>query len=212
MQQNNEVLEFNSGRKNKKRIDQATGYVFVSCPDFSHDNGKYNYRKLGNGLPLSLSLASGKLLQKYKDKILEVYLSDHEACRPDVQKQLKLEKQELLSSINLSLKEIQKQFPNAKLLSQLYLYDDVTSYKQQVPNDYQLTRSIILWSEEGRSLYELEERYREKYAQMFIFMKKCHENNICPLFLYSKFNFNLVSNIRSLIPVPVIFLDVADPH
>ena len=211
-QSNNELLEFNNSKKNQQRISQCKGYIFISCPDFSHVNRVYTFNEISNGIPLTFSLAQENLLKLSAHKKLTVYLSDHEAMRTDVQRRLKMTKGEIVSKINESLNKIKGIFYNSYLLSSVYPYESVSGAKKLVPDDYQMQLALIYWSDEGKSIQELKDRYVEKYAQMYVCMKFCKEYNLCPIFMYSKFNLNLISNIRKLLTIPVLFLEVTDPH
>lgn len=208
---NQEIVEFNNSKKNRRFISQVLGYAFVTCPDFSHQNGTYDFRALRNGLPLHMHL-SGSILKTY-DKPVKVLISDHEAYRPDVEKMLGLNRDVMLLYICQSLEVIKNNFQNAHLLSRAYPYSVVENLKATVPKDEHLERTLIQWSGQGFSRSILEARYCEKYAQMYAFLQYCDQEKLCPVIMYSKFNFNLLSVIRKRFEaMPIMFLDVADPH
>ncbi len=208
---NREVAEFNSSKKNKRYVSQMSGYAFVTCPDFSHQNGVYDFKMLRGGLPLHMTL-SGNLLQNY-DKPVKVFISDHEAFRSDVEEMLGLNRETMLSFIGQSLKVIKKDFPGACLLSEAYTYSIVEELKTVVPIDDHTERTLIQWSGQGFTRAILESRYREKYAQMYAFLAYCNQEKLCPVILYSKFNFNLLSVIRKRFEaMPAMFLSIIDPH
>lgn len=209
---NNELTEFNNSKKNLKRISECSGYIFISCPDFSHKDGRYTFRSIGQDIPLSVLLAQQTLCELSVSKKAWVYLSDHEATRLDVRCQLRTTEEYIRSCINASIEKIKPLFSETGLLSSLYSYDDVLETKETVPEDYHLQSALIQWSDGGGTLSELKNRYKEKYAQMYVFMEYCKNNNLCPIFLYSKFNLNLISNIRKIVTIPVLFLDSVDPH
>lgn len=210
MKTNREIAEFNNSKKNRNLLKGVKKYVFVSCPDFSHENGSYTYRSMGSGLPLSFLLAKEYLMEI--DSNTAIFISDHEAFRSEVIKHLKTSQEEMCANINKSLEMIRTHFPNANNLSSAYSYERVEEVKLGVIEDDRMTFAMIMWSNEGKSKAELQERYKEKYAQMFVFLEWCSKNNFCAILLYSKFTLNLVGNIRRQLPVPVIFLDVSDPH
>lgn len=206
---NKEITEFNDSKKNKRLLTQATSYAFISCPDFSHENGTYTYRSVNDEIPLSLSLAKSYLQDL--DKEVVILVSDHEAYRPEVLTHLRLTFEEMHQRISLSVQRIQTEFPTASLLSSLYPYQNVLELKANVPKDYQMERAII-FGDEGKTVQEREQSYREKYAQMYTFLAWCKDNQSCAVLLYSKFTFNLATVIRNQIQVPLLFLDANDPH
>lgn len=210
MKNNRELTEFNNSKKNKNLLKKSDRYVFVSCPDFGHENGSYTYRSMGSGIPLSILLAQESL--KRFEKSVQVFISDHEAFRPEVIKHLKTSHEEMIGNIKKSLEKVRLYFPTTLSLSEAYTYEKVVNVKSEIQEDYQMTLAMIMWSDEGKSKEELQERYREKYAQMFVFLEWCLENKSCAVLLYSKFTLNLVANIRKRLAVPVIFLEITDPH
>lgn len=208
---NQEVVEFNNSKRNKRFISLTSGYAFVTCPDFSHQNGTYDFKTLGGGMPLHM-LLSGEIL-KTCDKPVQVFISDHEAYRPDVVNMLGLSQDVMLLLISQSLELVKNEFQNTSLLSSAYAYSMVQELKTLVPKDQHLEHALIQWSGQGFSRTVLEARYCEKYAQMYAFLRYCSQEKLCPIILYSKFNFNLLSVIRKRFEMmPVMFLDVADPH
>lgn len=206
-----EIREFNNSKRNQRRINRSRGFAFVTCPDFSHSNGAYDFLSLGSGMPLSMSLAQDQLTALGKP--VRVFVSDHEAYRPEVRDHLGLDKQTMLSRIAQSKDLIAGTGDiETQLLSSRYGYDAVSELKDSVPEGSHMNTVLITWSGEGFSRQELVRRYKEKYAQAKAFLVMCYREELCAVFLYSPFFFKLVPSMRKEIPAAIYFLGVEDPH
>ncbi len=207
-QSNNEVLQFNSSRKNQKKINACRGYAFVSCPDFQHDGGKYNYATgLRSGMPLHISSKLSELKKLERKKPMQIFLSDHELRYDNLLKLIGDTYTNAKEKVTGSLREIRKEFPRARFLSDEYDYDFVLSLKSTVPQGKNLENEIANWGNENLSRQELEDRYLGRYAQVQAFMMLCEKNNLCAVFIYSIFIFKIVSLIRATLPIPVLFIE-----
>ncbi len=207
-QTNNEVLQFNSSRKNQKKIKACSGYAFVSCPDFQHEGGKYNYATgLGSGLPLHISSKLHGLKKLEQEKPLQIFLSDHELQYDNLLQLIGNTYTDAKEKVTDSLNKIKKEFPGARFLSDSYEYDFVLSLKPSVPKEKNFENELVHWGNENLSRQALEDRYLGRYAQVQAFMLLCEKNNLCAVFIYSIFIFKIVSLIRSETAIPVFFLE-----
>lgn len=210
--ENQQLREFNSSKKNQKRIESSKGYTFVSCPDFSHCDGKYNFKSISNGLPLSFSLFMNCIKEKKLDKDVYILLSDHEAERLEVCDNVSLSQNEMLQKMSGSLASMRRFTSNVEVLSNYYRYEEVQERKRFVPEDSHMQSIVYSWLESGESEKVLIDRYKEKYAQMYCFLNLCKEMNWTAVFLYSNLMIRIVSVVRKEVSVGILFLDTLDPH
>ncbi|HEY4520760.1 MAG TPA: hypothetical protein VJJ72_03105 [Candidatus Paceibacterota bacterium] len=208
---NNEVIEFNLGQQNQKRIASAQSFSFVSCPDFTHTNGEYDYRGLESGIPLSVILVINELKGLSTQKPIEIFISDHEMHAMNGQPHLKMSPDDIIARINGSLEAIRGCFPSANLLSVLYPYERVVTAKSRVPRDYQMERCVA-FADPNKSMTEREHRYIERYAEMLVFLESCLERRSCAVFTYSKYVFNLVAVMRRNVLAPILFIEPGLPR
>lgn len=206
---NKEVFEFNTSFKNTAKVRKSKGFVFISCPDFKNDGKKYNYvESIGDGLPLYMKLAGGELKVLMAQKPVHILLSDHELNYVELLNRMNESVEDVRIKLENTLRTIRVDFPKACFLSEKYSYESVVYLKQFVPKDENFNNEVINWGHESVSREQLEDRYLNRFSQMKAFMMFCRSENLCPVFLYSKFNFKIVSLVRKELHTPVFFLDV----
>lgn len=157
-----------------------------------------------------MKLAAEELKMLELEKPVHVFLSDHELNYSDLLNKLGETCEELKQKLELSLGVIRNDFPEACFLSEKYSYESVVSLRLSVPRDSNFENEVAHWGSEDVERSVLEDRYINKFSQLKAFMMFCKSENLCPVLIYSKFTFKIVSQIRSELHVPVLFLDVME--
>lgn len=201
-----EIKEFNESFRNKGLLKKINGYVFISCADFSHKDGKYTNEYIGNGLPLTIDLAKEKLFEISND--IEVYISDNEIYRKDLLIKINTNRHDMLQSIKQSMEKVKKYFPYTYLLSSIYTYKDICFQMDLVKPNEEICKK---WSID-EDIQKTKVSYKRRYAELFLFFKYCVKNNKCPILIYSGQIFKLVNSFKKDFKIPIIFIDIKDPH